>query len=89
MDPGFLAALDAFTRRLEADPRVASAVSLTSVLRLRRYASGLGDAFPADAAGLEALAGDLEQLLLTEPGLRSFVDVGTLASTKLVQVASS
>jgi hypothetical protein len=83
VEPELLAALDAFTRRLETDPRVASAVSLTSILRLRRYASGLGDTFPADAPDLEAMAGDLEQLLLTEPGLRSFVDVGSLASTKL------
>ncbi|MDL1949229.1 hypothetical protein FBQ97_05370 [Acidobacteria bacterium ACD] len=83
VDPEFLAALDTFASRLSEDPRVGSVTGLTSVLRLRRYASGLGDTLPSDVEGLERAAADLEQLLLTEPWLRSMVDVGTLGATHL------
>ncbi len=53
------------------DPAVGSVVGLPAVLRLRRYAAGQGDALPADPAELARLTGDLEQLLLEEPALRS------------------
>ncbi len=42
---------------------------------------GLGDRLPEDRAGIEAAAAQLENLLLTEPALRSFVEVGALAQT--------
>ena len=41
---------------------------------------------PQDPEAFARLAGDVEQLLLTEPELRGFVDVGTLANAQLTVV---
>lgn len=82
-DPELLRALDAYATRLEADPRIGSVSGLPSVLRLRRYAAGLGDSLPDDAGEMERTASELEQLLLTEEGLRGMVDVATLGATHL------
>ena len=60
-----------------------SAVGPTTVLRLLQYVSGLGDRLPEDRAGLEAASAQLENLLLQEPELRSFVDVATLSETHI------
>jgi uncharacterized protein len=87
LDPAFLAALDVFSRRLDDDPAIGSAVGLPAVLRLRRELSGQGGEMPADAASLARAAGDLEQVLLTEPALRAWVDMGTLGSTYLTVTA--
>jgi hypothetical protein len=83
LDPGFLARLDAFALQLEADRRVGSVTGITSILKLRRHAAGLGDALPGDPAGLARVAGELETLLLREPGLRGYVDTRSLAATRL------
>ena len=58
----------------------------TSLLRLRRYAAGEREALPQEPAAFAAAVADLEQLLLTEPELRAFVDVGTLANAQLTVV---
>jgi len=79
--PEVLLGLDRFTRALEADGKVGSAVGPTTILRLMQYVSGLGDRLPEDRAGLEDASAQLENLLLQEPALRSFVDVGTLSQT--------
>ena len=83
VDPAFLAGLDDFATTLESDPRVGSVTGLPAVLRLRRYAAGQGDALAHDDAALGAAAADLEQLLLQEPALRSWVDMRSLGSTRL------
>lgn len=83
VDPAFLAGLDDFATTLERDPRVGSVTGLPAVLRLRRYAAGQGDALAHDGAALGAAAADLEQLLLQEPALRSWVDMRLLDSTRL------
>ena len=83
VDARFLAGLDRFAVALEGDRRIGSVTGLTSVLRLRRYAAGLGDALPPDAREMERVAADLEPLLLSEEGLRSFVDPATLGDTRL------
>jgi predicted RND superfamily exporter protein len=83
VDPTFLARLDAFASALEADPRVGSVTGITSVLRLRRYASGQDERIPDDPRAWARAAADLETLLLTEPELRSYVDVGSLAAARL------
>jgi predicted RND superfamily exporter protein len=85
-DPEVLRALDAFTGAVEAIPGVSSVVGPTTFLRLRRYAAGRGDELPRDPADLAALAGDLEQLLLTEPELRAFIDVASLGHAQLTVV---
>ena len=53
----------------------ASASGPTAPLRWARYAGGGGDRLPDDPASWEKAAGDLEQLLLTEPAVRGFVDL--------------
>jgi predicted RND superfamily exporter protein len=83
VDPGFLAGLDDFAQVLSRDPRVGSVVGLPAILRLRRYAAGLGEALPRDEPGLAAIAADLEQLLLQEPALRSLVDLQSFKATQL------
>lgn len=81
--PATLAALDGLSDELRAEPAVGAVVGLPAVLRLRRYATGQGDVLPQDAAGLAAVAADLEQLLLVEPSLRQWVDTTNLQSTYL------
>jgi hypothetical protein len=82
VDPAFLAGLDDYASALERDPRVGSVTGLPAILRLRRYASGRGDTLPRGEA-LTAVAADLEQLLLQQPALRRWVDMRTLAATRL------
>ena len=79
VDPEFLRGVDRFATAVEALPRVSGAVGPTTFLRMRRYMSGQGDQLPQDKEAFEAAAADVEQLLLTEPELRAFLDVGTLA----------
>lgn len=81
--PDALAGLDAFATALEGDRSVASVMSLTEMLRLRRYAAGLGEALPRETGALARLSEELEQLLLQEPALQSWVDLRTLGETRL------
>ncbi len=75
--------LDTLSEALRRQPAVGSVVGLPAVLRLRRYAAGLGDALPGDAAGLALATADLEQLVLEEPALAVWVDLSSLSSTYL------
>lgn len=83
LEPQTLQALDSLRRELVAEPSVGAVVGLVDVLRLRRYAAGLGDALPQDEAGLATMAADLEQLLLVEPALQQWVDLAGFRSTWL------
>ena len=77
------AELDRLTTAVEALPAVSSVVGPTTFLRMRRALAGQGEALPQDPATFARLAGDVEQLLLTQPELRGFVDVGTLSNVQL------
>jgi predicted RND superfamily exporter protein len=81
LDPAVLRALDRLTSELESDPAVGSVVGLPSILRLRRYLSGLGEELPADPTAFDRMIGDLEQLMLSEPSVSQWVDLDTLSST--------
>jgi len=83
LDPGFLRGVDRFATRLEGEPAVGVVTGLPSLLRLRRYAAGLEEAFPRDPRAQERVARELESLLLREEGLRGFVDVGSLSGARL------
>ena len=48
-----------------------------------RYIESGSDQLPTDAAAWPKLAEDLEQITLTEPGARSYIDVKDLASVRL------
>ena len=77
-DPEVLRAVDRFQGAIESIPTVTAAVGPTTFLRLRRYFAGQGERLPDDPAQFERASADLEQLLLSEAGLRGYVDVNGL-----------
>ncbi len=83
VDPEVLRGLDRFTGNVEALPAVSSVVGPTTFLRMRRALAGQSEALPQDKAAFASLAGDVEQLLLSQPELRGFIDVGTLSNVQL------
>ena len=83
LDPDLLRALEQLTRRLEADPRITAVDGPTSVLRWARYVESGSDQLPVSAEAWPKLAADLDQIMLTEPGARSYVDVTNLANVRL------
>jgi predicted RND superfamily exporter protein len=83
LDPDFLRGVELLTQRLEQHKGVDSVDGPTSVLRWARYVASGSDQLPTMAAAWPKLAGDLEQILLTEPGARSYVDITNLASVRL------
>jgi predicted RND superfamily exporter protein len=83
LDPEFLRALEQLTRRLESDPRITAVDGPTSVLRWARYVQSGSDQLPTASSAWPKLAADLEQIMLTEPGARSYVDVTDLANVRL------
>jgi len=84
--PEVLRGLEQFARALETDPRVGSVLGPTTTLRFMSYLSGRGDRLPDDPAAWPVLAAQLEQLLMQEPALRAYVDVGSLAHARLTIV---
>jgi len=83
LDPDFLRAVEQLTRRFESDSRITAVDGPTSVLRWSRYIESGSDRLPMQASAWPKLAGDLEQIMLTEPGAREYVDVADLASVRL------
>lgn len=83
LDPDFLRALERLTQRLESDPRISAVDGPTSILRWARYVESGSDQLPMEASAWPKLAADLEQIMLTEPGAREYVDVANLASVRL------
>jgi uncharacterized protein len=83
LDPDFLRSVDLLARRLEQHPGVNSVDGPTTVLRWARYIQTGSDELPSSADAWPKLAADLEQILLNEPGARSYVDVADLSSVRL------
>jgi len=83
LDPDFLRALEQLTRAFEGDPRITAVDGPTSLLRWARYVESGSDQLPAAASAWPKLAADLEQILLTEPAARAYVDVTDLANVRL------
>ncbi len=83
LDPEFLRAVELLTQRLERHPGVDAVDGPTSVLRWARYVESGSDWLPRAAAEWPKLAADLDQIMLNEPGARSYVDVADLASVRL------
>jgi predicted RND superfamily exporter protein len=83
LDPEFLRAIEHLTQRLEADPRITAVDGPTSVLRWARYVESGTDKLPTDAPAWSKLAADLEQIMLSEPAARDYVDITGLASVRL------
>jgi uncharacterized protein len=83
LDPEFLRGVELLSRRLEQHPGIDAVDGPTSVLRWARYIQTGSDQLPSAAADWQKLAADLEQILLTEPGARNYVDVANLSSVRL------
>jgi predicted RND superfamily exporter protein len=83
LDPDFLRAVELLTRQLEQHPGVDAVDGATSALRWARYIQSGSDQLPTAPSEWPKLAGDLEQVLLTEPGAREYVDVANLASIRV------
>ena len=83
LDPDFLRALEQLTHRLESDPRITAVDGPTSVLRWAQYVETGSDQLPVAPAAWPKLASDLEQIMLTSPGARKYVDVKDLANVRL------
>ncbi|HEX4452744.1 MAG TPA: MMPL family transporter, partial [Kofleriaceae bacterium] len=73
-DPDVLRAIETFTRALETSPEVTGVVGPTTMLRMRGYVAGKGETLPSDPARFAAVTADFEDLLLSQPELRMFVD---------------
>ena len=83
LDPDFLRSLEQLSLRLESDSRITAVDGPTSVLRWARYVETGSDRLPTPASAWPKLAADLEQIMLTEPGARQYVDVAGLANVRL------
>ena len=83
LDPDFLRSVELLTRRLEQHPGVEAIDGPTSVLRWAHYIESGSDQLSTIAADWPKLAADLENILLTAPGARNYVDVADLGSVRL------
>lgn len=83
LDPQFLHAVDQLARQLESDPRITAVDGPTSLLRWARYVQSGADELPTDPQSWNDLAGQLEQILLTTPGTRGYLDVDGLGDVRL------
>jgi predicted RND superfamily exporter protein len=83
LDPDFLRAVELLTRRLEQHPGVNAVDGPTTVLRWSQYIESGKDQLPSAPAAWPKLAADLEQILLTEPNARNYVDVTNLSSVRI------
>jgi predicted RND superfamily exporter protein len=83
LDPEFLRSVDLLTQRLEQHPGINAVDGPTTLLRWARYIQSGSDGLPTAPEAWPKLAADLEQILLTEPGARSYVDVADLSSVRL------
>jgi uncharacterized protein len=83
LDPEFLRAVELLTQRLEKHPGVDAVDGPTSVLRWAKYFETGSDQLSSAPDAWPKLAADLEQILLTQPGARGFVDVAGLSSVRI------
>ncbi|MGH8323760.1 MAG: efflux RND transporter permease subunit, partial [Steroidobacteraceae bacterium] len=83
LDPDFLRAIYLLTQRLGSSPGITAVDGPTSVLTWERYIESGSDQLPTQAAAWPKLAEDLEQIILSEPDARAYIDVKDLASVRL------
>src|SRR6266702_418950 len=83
LDPEFLRAIEHLPQHVDADSGITAVDGPTSVLRWARYVESGTDKLPTDRSAWSKLAADLEQIMLTEPAARDYVDIKDLASVRL------
>lgn len=86
-EPAVLDGLHAYQQRLEAEPDVGAAIGPTSILRIMRYVSGEGDAWPTDPEAVEELSAQLEGLVPREPMLQRFVQRHGLGQAQVTVIS--
>ncbi|MGC4118277.1 MAG: MMPL family transporter [Myxococcales bacterium] len=86
IDPELLRGLEAFSRDLEKNPYVASALGPTSILRMKRFLGGKSDQLPTDPDGFAEATSDLEQLLISEVEFQGFIDTKTLSNANIMVI---
>jgi predicted RND superfamily exporter protein len=86
-EPDALTGLHRFQQALEADPDVGAAIGPTSIVRIIRYLSGEGDAWPQDPAAVAQLAGEIEGFVPQEPMLQRFVQPHELAQAQVTVIS--
>ena len=83
LDADFLRAIYLLTQRLEKSPGITAVDGPTTVLTWERYILSGSDQLPTQPDAWPKLAESLEQIVLTEPGARAYIDVKDLASVRL------
>ncbi len=83
LDPTFLRSVYLLTQRLEQNPGIDAVDGPTTLLRWASYIQTGSDQLSTAPEAWPKLAADLEQILLTEPDARSYVDVENLSSVRL------
>jgi hypothetical protein len=83
LDPQFVRAIYLLTQHLQSNPGITAVDGPTTVLTWARYIESGSDQLPTQPEAWQKLAEDLEQIVLTEPGARAYVDVKDLASVRL------
>lgn len=86
IDPELLRGVESFSRDLEKNPYVASALGPTGMLRMKRYLGGKGDQLPQDPDGFAEATSDLEQLLISEIEFQGFIDTKTLSNANIMVI---
>ncbi|HEX5064072.1 MAG TPA: MMPL family transporter [Kofleriaceae bacterium] len=82
-EPEVLHAIDRYATALDATTNVTGVTGPTTPLRMRSYFAGRGESLPRDPAAFASAVQDVEQLLLSEPELRAFIDASGLADLQL------
>jgi predicted RND superfamily exporter protein len=83
LDPDFLRSVYLLTQALQNNPGITAVDGPTTVLTWARYIESGSDQLPVQPEAWQKLAEDLEQIVLTEPGARAYIDVKDLASVRL------
>ena len=83
LDAAFLRAIYLLTQSLENNPGITAVDGPTTVLTWQRYIVSGSDQLPTQPEAWQMLAEALEQIALTEPGARAYIDVKDLASVRL------
>jgi hypothetical protein len=86
LDPETLLGADRLQSAIEKLPRVTQVIGPTTFLHLRRYFAGQPEELPHDPAGFAQATRDVEQLLLSESGLRGYIDVNGLSDLNLTVI---
>ena len=82
-DPDVLRAVDELQASIDAAPDVTGVAGPTTPLHIRSYLAGHGEALPRDPDAFAQATGDVEELMLSEADMRTFIDAGGLADLQI------